>query len=124
VEHRWGQRKAAYQCVRIVTAGGISAQGYITNVSVSGAFIRTPLPARVLSTVQIAFVTDSPRLQDTGVIAAQVVRKTRDGLGLEWCEQVSDIVDTLTITPASAGSLAIKSQALTLGNRYRWRPGG
>jgi hypothetical protein len=109
VEHRWGQRKAAYQRARVVTAGGISAQGFMTNISVSGAFIRTPLPARVLSVVQIAFVTDNRRLRDFGPIAAQVVRKTRDGLGLEWCEQVSEILDVLAIAPASSDALPTRS---------------
>jgi hypothetical protein len=112
VEHRWGQRKATYQCVRVVTAGGISAQGFMTNVSVSGAFIRTPIPARVLSVVQIAFVTDSRRLRDFGPVAAQVVRKTRDGLGLEWCEQMSGMLEALAIAPASSDALPTKSPAV------------
>jgi hypothetical protein len=110
MEHRWGQRKPAYQRVRVLTAGGIAAQGHILNVSTSGAFIRTPLPARVLSVVQVAIVADNrPRVCAT----AQVVRKTAEGLGLEWCEHVPKIVTALATTPTPGDSPTLTSSALT-----------
>lgn len=107
MEHRWGQRKAAHQSVRVATVGGDSAQGHVANVSISGALVKTPLPAPVLSIVQITFVTEKRRLRVSGTVAAQVVRRTPEGLGLEWCEQVPEIVDALTTTPASGDSLTI-----------------
>jgi hypothetical protein len=103
VEHRWGQRKPAYQRVRVLTAGGIAAHGHILNVSISGAFIRTPLPASVLSVVQVAIVADN-RSRFSTTAAAQVVRKTAEGLGPEWCEHVPKIVGTLATTPAPGDS--------------------
>jgi hypothetical protein len=103
VEHRWGQRKEVRQRVRVVLAGAIAAQGQVANVSISGAFVRTLLPAPVLSIVQIAFVADDDRRSlASGTVAAQVVRRTPEGLGLEWCDQVPKIVDVLAITSVVA----------------------
>jgi hypothetical protein len=111
MEHRWGQRKPVQQRVRVLTAGGIAAQGHIANVSISGAFVRTPLPARILSIVRIMFVADS-RSHIAATVTAQVVRKTAEGLGLEWCEAVPDIAAGLTTTPASGESLTVTSRAM------------
>jgi PilZ domain len=93
VEHRWGRRKPVYQLVHIRTAGGLAAQGHITNVSISGAFITTPLSAHLLSIVQIAFVPTNGRTRGPSALIAQVVRRTAEGLGVEWCcEQAPDTV--------------------------------
>ena len=102
MEHRWGERKAIRQRVRVILAGSVYAQGQVANVSISGAFVKTLLPAPVLSVVQVAFIADDDRRSlASGTVAAQVVRKTPEGLGLEWCEQVPKIVDALAMTPAA-----------------------
>lgn len=110
MEHRWGQRKIAHQPVRLLTAGGIVAHGYIVNVSVSGSFVKSPLPARVLSIVRIAFVAENRRSPVFRTVAAQVVRRTAEGLGLEWCEQMPDIMGALATKPASGDSLSATTQ--------------
>jgi hypothetical protein len=112
MEHRWGQRKAAHQRVRLLTAGGIVAYGHLVNVSVSGSFVKTALPARILSIVQIDFVTENRRSRVFRTVAAQVVRKTADGIGLEWCEQVAEIVDVLATKAVSSDPLTIKPSSL------------
>jgi hypothetical protein len=109
MEHRWGQRKAAHQRVRLLTAGGIAAHGIIQNVSTSGAFVKTALPGRILSTVQIAFISENQRSRSFRTVAAQVVRTTAEGLGLEWCEQVPGIMDALVTTPTPGKSLTLPS---------------
>ena len=114
MEHRWGQRKTAHQPVRLLTVGGIVAHGYIVNVSISGLFVKTPLPARLLSTVQIAFVAENRRSRVFRTVAAQVVRRTAEGLGLEWCEQIPEIVDALATMPASGDSLATSGNELPM----------
>ena len=113
MEHRWGQRKSAHQPVRLLTVGGIVAHGYLVNVSISGSFVKTPLPASVLSIVQMAFLGENRRSRVFRTVAAQVVRRTAEGLGLEWCEQIPDIVDALTTMPASGDSLTTTPSAPT-----------
>jgi hypothetical protein len=99
MEHRWGQRKTAHQPVRLLTVSGIVAHGCIVNVSISGSFVKTPLHAPVLSTVHLAFVGENRRVRVFRAVAAQVVRRTAEGLGLEWCEQMPEIVDALATAP-------------------------
>jgi hypothetical protein len=111
MEHRWGQRKPAYQGVRILTAGGIAARGHILNVSISGAFIRTPLPAPILSVVRVALVADN-RSRVSATATAQVVRKTAEGLGLEWCEHAPKIVEALMTTPTQGDSRTLTASTL------------
>jgi hypothetical protein len=40
-----------------------------------------------------------------------VVRRTEEGLGLEWCEQAPDILDAVARMASSGHSLAIVSSA-------------
>jgi hypothetical protein len=86
MEHRWGQRKAVHKSVHVRTRAGIAAQAYITNVSISGAFLTTPLPVALFSVLEVSFIGVRGGRRASTVIEAQVVRKTADGLGLEWCE--------------------------------------
>jgi hypothetical protein len=86
MEHRWGQRKAVHKSVRVRTRAGIAAQGHITNVSISGAFVTTPLPVALFSVIEVSFIGVAGGRRASTVIEAQVVRKTAAGLGLEWCE--------------------------------------
>jgi hypothetical protein len=99
--------------VRLLTAGGIAAHGHIVNVSVSGSFVKTTLPARVLSIVQIVFVAENQRSHVSRAVTAQVVRRTAEGLGLEWCEQVPEILEALATRVASGDSLTITSSTST-----------
>jgi hypothetical protein len=86
MEHRWGQRKAVHKLVRVRTRAGVAAQGHITNMSISGAFVNTPLPVPLLSVIEVSFNGAPGKRRAVTVVEAQVVRKTAEGLGLEWCE--------------------------------------
>ena len=70
--------------VRIRTRGGLIAQGRVCNVSISGAFVLTPLPVALLSYVEILVPQRQGRAMSTA-IEGQVVRRTEAGFGLEWC---------------------------------------
>jgi PilZ domain len=111
MEHRWGQRNAAHQLVRLVTVGGIVAHGHILNASVSGAFIQTPLPARSLSIVRLTFVGENRRSCGFPTVAAQVVRVTAEGLGMEWCPEMPEVVKVLGTVFASQGCVADEPSA-------------
>jgi hypothetical protein len=61
----------------------------------------------------MAFVGENRRSRVFRTVAAQVVRRTAEGLGLEWCEQMPDIVDALAMMPASGDSLTTTPSAST-----------
>ncbi len=84
MEHRWGFRQSTDLTVRLVTSPAAVATGRITNVSCSGAFLETAAGLRVLSLIYLEPVTAHRFPSRTQQIAASVVRRTREGVGLEW----------------------------------------
>ena len=54
------------------------------NVSLSGAFVQTPLKAPQLSRVLLIIPVDSAHV--AAHIEGQIVRQTESGVGLEWSE--------------------------------------
>jgi PilZ domain len=91
MEHRWGNRHDTNKSVRLRTAGGAAAQGRVLNVSVSGAFVSTHLPAPVLSHIQVSFEVGHWD-GEPATIDAQVIRRTAQGLALEWTEFAPEAV--------------------------------
>lgn len=84
MEHRWGRRQSTDLAVRFVSRTA-SGTGCLTNVSVTGAFLKTKVHLRLLSVLKLSI---APRARDgkgTGVTAF-VVRQDSAGVGLEWCE--------------------------------------
>lgn len=91
IDHRWGRRKVTDAQVRFMALPGMLGVGRITNVSVTGAFMETDvaLPlATVVHLESIEPVGNGSRKR----LAANVVRCTTHGVGLEWCECASNSV--------------------------------
>ena len=87
MEHRWGARVAVDLPARLpATHPYLARSGRLKNLSLSGALIATPYAFRVLA--QIKVIIDSPLRprHDAPVVAAHVVRKFSDGIGVEWEE--------------------------------------
>src|ERR1700744_5421250 len=86
MEHRWGHRYEVSRPVRLGTRGGVMARGKICNVSISGAFIVSPLPVALFAHIQVQFraMVDGRRTSTT--VEGQVVRKDTMGLGSEWSD--------------------------------------
>jgi len=59
--------------------------GCLSNVSVTGAFMKTKVHLRLLSVLNLSIVSRSKKAKGSGV-AAFVVRQDSAGVGLEWCE--------------------------------------
>jgi len=59
--------------------------GCLSNVSVTGAFMKTKVHLRLLSVVNLSIASHSRKARGKGV-AAFVVRQDSAGVGLEWCE--------------------------------------
>jgi hypothetical protein len=84
MEHRWGKRQSTDLRVRFVSRAKIGT-GCLSNVSVTGAFMKTKVHLRLLSVLNLSIASHSRKARDKGV-AACVVRRDSAGVGLEWCE--------------------------------------
>ena len=85
MEHRWGPRRPCRAQVSVSAGGGVSGLGQLKNVSMSGAFLETPVPLPLFAQLAIAVLradgTTHP-LEFTAV----VVRHDGNGVGIEWCD--------------------------------------
>ncbi|MGH8137479.1 MAG: PilZ domain-containing protein [Steroidobacteraceae bacterium] len=99
MEHRWGQRHEIDRIVRLRTRGGLVARARITSVSISGAFVVSPLPVVLLSYVRIQFTG----MRDGGKISVaaegQVVRRDAIGFAVEWREFAPAAVCAFLLEP-------------------------
>jgi hypothetical protein len=100
MEHRWGHRHEISRPVRVGTRGGVLARGRICNVSISGAFVVTPLPVTLFSHVQIQFTAMVAGERKSTAIEGQIVRKDPTGFGIEWSEFAPDAARALLMVPA------------------------
>ncbi len=86
MEHRWGHRHEISKPVQLGTGNGIAAPGRICNVSMSGAFVISPLPVSLFSYVQVQFTALLNGKRTSTSAEGQVVRKDATGFGIEWRE--------------------------------------
>jgi hypothetical protein len=86
MEHRWGERVGVDIPVRITGHPFTVRAGRLSNLSVSGAFIRADVEVRLLSRIFVAIELPRRPKRDAPLIPAFVARKLKDGIGIEWCE--------------------------------------
>ena len=94
MEHRCGARYDVDLAVYArAHAGVVSSVGSLRNVSLTGGFLETALPAQPLSHISLRLIDADgelgPRLE------GQVVRRTSNGLGVEWCEYATELIRAL-----------------------------
>jgi hypothetical protein len=89
MEHRWGQRIAVSIPVRLVCRPHGTGDGRITDISLSGARIRTDLELPRLALVEM--IVESSDAVRSGCchgpdtrLAAYIVRRGMRELGVEW----------------------------------------
>jgi hypothetical protein len=86
MEHRWGKREPINVAVNFVVYG-TTGTGRVLNVSLTGAYLETSIPPRLLSVVHLQLARTASAAER---IAATVVRRDPWGVGLEWCESESE----------------------------------
>ncbi len=98
MEHRWGERLRVELPVRIWTGDGNVGGGRVMDLSVSGAFIATPLQVPLLSPVNVVFRSRryNGRLRDSPTYVAHVVRREPNGFGIEWFDFATEDVIAVT----------------------------
>jgi hypothetical protein len=86
MEHRWGHRREIDRFVRLKTRSGRQGFGRIRDVSISGAWIATALPAKLLSYIEVGFTAIQKGRKTVARVEGLVVRLASHGFGIEWCE--------------------------------------
>ena len=99
MEHRWGNRHEISRPVRLGIRGEIAARGRICNISMSGAYVVSPLPVSLFSYVRVEFTAILNGKRTATAVEGQVVRKEGMGIGIEWCEFAPAAVRALVMVP-------------------------
>ena len=86
MEHRWGQRVATELPVMIGYDGRIFGMGRVSNVSLSGALLVTPLKVPLHASVSISPVRDGKAIAE---LSACVVRAEAGCIAVEWRDMAS-----------------------------------
>jgi hypothetical protein len=96
---RWGDRVRVDIPVRVSMNALTDAGACLKNLSLSGAFVKADvdLGLHALIQVSIRMPSPSPRAAE---ITAFVSRKTKEGVGVEWCEFAPSVVKDLLRSPS------------------------
>ena len=91
--------------MRVTTPKFSVRDGRLADLSVTGAWVKTDLDARLLSRIQVAIVLPLWSKHEFPLVEAYVIRKLKAGFGIEWCEfappAVSDVLRTIVKRPHS-----------------------
>jgi len=110
MEHRLGSRHATDVGVYLRTWGStVSAKGRLQDLSVSGAFISTLLPCRPLLHVSVQIVLNGRPRRSGPLLEGQIVRVTREGIGVEWAELQPELVTQLILVQPADEQLRANS---------------
>ena len=91
MEHRWGQREATDVAVYFVANSGTAGTGRVLDVSLTGAYLETLVPLRLLSVIYLKLDATALAPGNPQSIAATVVRSDARGVGLEWYESTAEM---------------------------------
>jgi len=112
MEHRCGTRyKVDLAVYARAHAGVVSSVGWLRDVSLTGGFLETALPAQPLAHISLRLIDADGQLGPR--LEGQVVRRAPNGLGIEWSEYATELIralgrsgdrDHYTATSAASGS--------------------
>ena len=93
MEHRWGERVRVNLPVYVSAGASTGFDGCMKNLSLSGALMNSDWDLRIHSLIEVHIqLPPSPRVD---IIKAQVSRKLKEGVGIEWCEFAPTIIKDL-----------------------------
>ena len=116
MEHRWGRRLVTAIPVRLrcarSTDSGCRCLGCLTNVSASGALIRTELGIRPSTTVAVETLMTAPGLKSRELPAC-IVRESAGEIAVEWMDFASaEVFGVLTDVMLGTGGSEAEVPAL------------
>ena len=92
MEHRWGRRISLDAAVCLSSRAGL-IHGQLTNVSLSGAYVKTNTPVPPMS--HTCLELQGSNNTATWPTKAWIVRVDQEGVGLEWWEFSPPLLDEL-----------------------------
>jgi hypothetical protein len=98
-ESRWGDRVKVNITVRVSAQAFVGADGCMKNLSLSGALMKANIDLGLHSLIEVTIKMPSP-WQRTEAITAYVSRRTKEGVGVEWCEFAPSVVKDLLRSPS------------------------
>ena len=98
-ESRWGERVKVNIPVQVSADAFVGAEGRMKNLSLSGALMKANVDLGLHSLVEVSVKTPLPP-QRAETIAAYVSRRTKDGVGVEWCEFAPSVIKDLLRSPS------------------------
>jgi hypothetical protein len=101
VEHRWGERVQVAIPVRLSVPPYAANFGAISNISMSGVWIRTNLKLSVLGRARITFQSTQWLANRAAAVPAYGMRQDLHGIALEWCELAPRHVNKLLFAARS-----------------------
>jgi hypothetical protein len=94
MEHRCGTRyKVDLAVYARAHAGVVSSVGWLRDVSLTGGFLETALPAQPLAHISLRLIDAEGQLGPR--LEGQVVRRASNGLGIEWSEYATELIRAL-----------------------------
>jgi hypothetical protein len=125
MEHRWGQRfEVAFEVRLHLRSPYAPRRGSMVNISASGAFIGTNVAIPLLSWIQVELLIPVEVGQSPVLLPACVVRRTRKGIGVEWCEAESLVVANLVEKHVNPDPVSSRAQLLRLEAPVTISPAG
>jgi hypothetical protein len=104
MEHRWGRRRRVILPVRLGESGQTTTMGWLTDISLSGGYVKTlPGPALLAQvSVEVGEPDDGGSWLRPLQLRGRVVRRGPTGIGIEWEEFASETLARIVriATPA------------------------
>jgi hypothetical protein len=98
-EGRWGDRVRVNIPVHVSVNALTGAEACMKNLSLSGALVKADVDLGLHALIQVSI--DTPSLsQRAAPITAYVSRKSKEGVGVEWCEFAPSVVKDLLRSPS------------------------
>lgn len=86
MEHRLGHRLPTHEEVFVSIGEATAIAAVMTDMSVSGAFVRSESRPGLFSTVWVRWHKGEGSARSRPVVPAQVVRQSSEGFGIEWAD--------------------------------------
>jgi hypothetical protein len=98
-EHRWGERVRVDLPVVVLEEGRPAVGGFLNNVSLSGALLRSTHDLHLYALIGVRMVLPSSK-DGWCEVKARVSRKPGNGIGIEWCDFAPAVVKDLLRLPS------------------------